>query len=178
MPRFLLAVILAGGLTAGPFIPSAAAVSVDELFNLKANGLSDEILVALIESDGSVFHLTPEDVLDLHKRGLSEKVVLAMLATSRRSAPQAAPVVPVASAPVIVERVVVQETAAPGAPPPQSVVQHVEVTQGFPVYVPIAVPVVPVRPEKPAPPEYWGFGGKLRPGSWKPAPEPDHRRGR
>ena len=169
MPRVVPAFILALGLAAGPLASSAAAVSVEELFSLKANGLSEEILVALIEADGSIFRLTPEDVLDLHKRGLSDKVILAMLATARPSAPQSVPARPVSSEPVIERIVHVHEPPAPAAPSAQSIVQHVEVSQGIPVYIPIAVPAVPARPEKPAPPEYWGFGGKLRPGSWKSA---------
>jgi hypothetical protein len=173
MPRLLSIPLLAAWLLASPLVGTAGAVSVDELFNLKANGLSDDVLVALIEADGSVFQLSPDDVLALHKRGLGEKVILAMLASARRAVPATEPrlapeppgrVVPVA-----------EVHAAPGvAPIQQSIVQHVEVVRGDPVYVhvPFAIPVaVPVRYEKPVKPVYWGYGGELRPGSWRPAPE-------
>jgi hypothetical protein len=32
----------------------------------------------------------------------------------------------------------------------------------------VVVPVAVIVPIKPAEPVYWGFGGKPRPGSWKP----------
>ncbi len=180
MPRVLPIAFLAGCLLTGPFLGRASAVSVDELFNLKANGLSDDILVALIEADGSVFYLSADDVLALHRKGLSEKVILAMLATARAAlaaaerqallepAPEAEPVVPVT----------VQAAANP-APIEQSIVQHVEVVPQDPVYVhvPVAFPVavaVPVRHEKPVEPVYWGFGGRLRSDSWQPRSDASH----
>lgn len=162
---------LAGFLLAGPLSRPAVAVSVEDLVNLKANGLSDEVLVALIETDGSVFNLSPEDVLALHRRGLSERVLLAMIATAKRRA--------------------VEIRTESVQPPPiqQSIVQRVEVhTQverrverrvETPVFVPVPV-AVPVRhrePERPARPVYWGFGGQRRPDSWQPASErtPDRK---
>jgi hypothetical protein len=174
MPRLLSIPLLAACLLTSPLLGgTAGAVSVDELFNLKANGLSDDVLVALIEADGSVFHLSSDDVLALHKRGLGERVILAMLASARRAVlvtdPQPAPEPPVRIVPVA------EAHAAPAvAPIQQSIVQHVEVVREDPVYVhvPIAIPVaVPVRHEKPVKPVYWGYGGDLRPGSWRPAPE-------
>jgi hypothetical protein len=176
MLRVLPALLFAVVLVLGPLHSPAAAVSIDELFNLKANGLSEEVLIALIESDGSVFHLTSEDVLALHKRGLGEKVILAMLATARRAAPvMAAPAAP----PTVVVAPVVH--VQPPAPIEQSVEQHVNVAPPDPVYVqvPVAVPVPVVvsdRPVHAAKPVYWGFGGRLRPGSWKPAPDQDAKR--
>jgi hypothetical protein len=172
MRHLPLAPFLAGWMFLVPFATSAAAVSVEELFNLRANGLSDEILVALIEADGSVFRLSPEDVLILHKRGLGEKVILAMLASARRDGtgrdglpsdagafPAAAGLVPVHQVPI--HQVIVQQVQIPASP--EQVIVHVPVA----VPVPIAVPVEPVRPEKPV---YWGFGGRLRPDAWQPAP--------
>ena len=171
MPRLLPIPLLAAWLFAGPLLAPAGAVSVEELFHLKANGLSDDILVALIESDGSVFHLTPDEVLALHRKGLGEKVILAMLGTARRARPE--PVQP-PSPERIVERVVEVPVATSVPPFEQSIVQRVEVSRSEPVYVqvPVAIPVavaVPVRREKPTKPVYWGFGGTLRPGSWRPA---------
>jgi hypothetical protein len=170
MRHLTLAILLAGGLLAGPLVTPSAAVSVEDLFSLKANGLSDDILVALIETDGSVFQLLPEDVVALYRRGLSEKVILAMIGTSRRvPQPQTG-------------------TALTPTPLQQTVVQPVQVINSSPVdvYVPVAVPVnvfVPVNPHKPERPEkpansYWGFGGELRPGSWVPPqhPSPSTRR--
>ncbi len=176
MPRHLPVTLIAAWLAIGPFVPPAAAVSVDELVNLKANGLTDDVLVALIETDGSVFQLTSADVLALHRRGLSEKVILAMLATARRAA-----AVQQSSEP---STGVVQPVPAPPplpAPIQQTVVQNVAVLPPDPVYiqVPVAFPVfvpVHVRPEKPVKPVYWGFGGERRPNSWTPARDHGERK--
>lgn len=155
--------LLTAWLLALPLAGDAGAVSVDDLVHLKANGLSDDILVALIETDGSVFRLTPEDIVTLYRRGLGERVILAMIQTGRRA--------PEASAPAI---------SAP-MPMQQTIVQHVEVNeapQPVVVQVPVAVPVpiaVPVAPSRPVAPVYWGFGGTLRPDAWRPAPEKDTR---
>ena len=168
MRQLMLAMLLAASLITGPLAPPAAAVTVEELFNLKANGLSDDILVALIESDGSVFRLLPEDVLALSRRGLSERVILAMIATSRRSVQVTLdPVVPI----------------VPPAPVPQTVIQPVQITNSpsVEVYVPVAVPVavvVPNRrhePDRVEKPVYWGFGRQLRPDAWRPATDPDRK---
>jgi hypothetical protein len=63
----------------------ATTTTIRELLQLKAAGVSDDVLIALIESDGSVFRLTAEDIIDLRRQGLSERVILAMLATARRA---------------------------------------------------------------------------------------------
>ena len=171
MRHLTLATLLTGGLLTGPLAAPAAAVGVEELFSLKANGLSDDVLVALIESDGSVFQLLPEDVVMLYRRGLSERVILAMIRTSRR------PHQPLA------------DTVVAPTPMQQTVVQPVQVINSSPVdvYVPVAVPVsvfVPVNPHRPERLErpsstYWGFGGQLRPDAWgqtrQREPEKDRR---
>ena len=165
MRKPTLAILLAGGLVAGPLVTPASAVTVEELFSLKANGLSDDILVALIETDGSVFRLAPDDVVILYRRGLSERVILAMIATARREAPIETDIQPV---PIVqVPPTIVQPVQVVHASP----TVEVEV----PVAVPVAVPVyVPVdrHPRKPDTDNrrdsqvYWGYGGHLRPDAW------------
>jgi len=73
---FLSAVLV--GFSAVP----ASAATVQDLIKLKAAGLSDDILIALIQSDGSVFKLNADDVIAVRKEGLSEKVIMAMLSTA------------------------------------------------------------------------------------------------
>jgi len=82
--RQIRRVVLAVLLVIGPAATFAHAVTVADLINLRANGVSDEILIALIQNDGTVFKLSADDVLDLRKRGLSDRVVLAMLLSGRR----------------------------------------------------------------------------------------------
>ena len=110
--RLSIATLLTLAVSAGP---AAAATSAEQLLELSKAGLSDDILIALIQSDGSVFKLTAADVLALHRAGLSERVILAMASTAK---PPAAPVAiraePAAAA-------VAEERPAP-QPAPQPVV--------------------------------------------------------
>ena len=147
--RHLIRLVLLAGVLAGPASGLAHAVSVEDLILLKANGLSDEVLVALIETDGSVFRLSAEDVTALHTRGLGEKVILAMIRTAGNSP----------------EPVRTRPERAPSIQPP---VAPIVVPLFVPVFVgSFTVPPVLVRPEKPV---YWGFGGTLRPDAWQVAP--------
>lgn len=148
--------VLCVALAAGPFAAPVAAVSVDDLINLKAHGLSDQLLIELIDTSGSSFQLTADDVVALHTRGLSDTVLRAMIRTGRpvRAGSNPAPPVPTT------------------APAPPVVVVSVPVSVAVPVYVPVVVDQRPRVPAKAPEPVYWGFGGKLRPDAWKPAPEP------
>jgi hypothetical protein len=100
----LLAVLLA---LAAP--GTALAVSTRDLIELSKAGLSDDVLVALIEADGTEFHLDAPRILELRAAGLSERVILAMIRNSRpAAAPEAVPA-PAVPAP--------QPAAAPGGDP-------------------------------------------------------------
>src|SRR5262245_37597542 len=150
--RHLLRLLLAGGLLTGPLVNPALAVSAEDLVNLKINGLSDDVLVALIESDGSSFRLSAADIIALYKRGLSERVILAMVNTGKRAA---GPIVqPVSNVPDVQSSDTRnQDVTITGASPAsihveQSVVQRVENSQPpepIVVSVPVAIPV-PVLP--------------------------------
>jgi hypothetical protein len=184
MLRWSIAVLLlAGPLSVRP----AAAVSIEDLLGLKAHGLGDDILVALIQTDGSEFHLTAADIIALRQAGLSETVIRAMIETARRPAPAldaaAAPLEADGQVPddVLLDRSI-PAAPMPVAPMPVEVpaIDTVGTPAGsivvpVPVPVPVAAPVaVPVkhrpRPEPPAT-VYWGWGGNLRPDAWQPATE-------
>jgi hypothetical protein len=164
MRHLIFVILLTCGLLGGPLLRQAGAVTVEELFGLKANGLSDDILVALIESDGSVFRLLPDDVVMLYRRGLSEKVILAMIATARR-APAPPPEITVTPTPM--QQTVIQ---------PFQLVNNVPVEVYAPVAVPVTTVYAPVIPHRldrldrvdRVPTSYWGFGGELRPDAWRP----------
>lgn len=139
---------------------SASAVSVHDIIELTKAGLSDDILVALIDADRTVFSLDKREILILKKAGVSEAVLLKMLRTRRefeQPAPQGTDAVPATTGeqPLVPELVVV---GAQPAPPPVTVV----VPQYF--YVPYSIWGVPRRHAAPAPPqpviapEYRGFG--------------------
>lgn len=113
--RFALRLLLPALVLLGPMQGRAAAVTIQELLEFKGK-LSDDVLVALIESDGSVFHLSIGDVASLKDKGLSEKVILAMLktATKQQTTPTPPPMV------AQPQPVYAQPPADPyGQPPPQ-----------------------------------------------------------
>jgi hypothetical protein len=188
---FVVMAVLA--LTAG----RAEAVTLREIIELSKAGLSDPVLIALIEVDRRVFPVDPATLKQLKDAGVSEAVVVAIIRSGRTPvAPEAAP------APV-------PTTDADPAPrerePQVIVIDHRDapspVTAPYPVAVPVYVPMQStgfgfntfnrrntvtetistdqgiVRARVPVPancvkaqPVFWGFGGKLRPGSWEPPP--------
>ncbi|MBA3949544.1 MAG: hypothetical protein H0X44_06300 [Acidobacteria bacterium] len=158
----LRSLLIAAALVLAAALP-AQAVTLRDLVDLSKSGLSDEILIALVEAERSVFHLNAADVQELKRQGLSDRVLLHLLRTpairedaARAEAPAYAPE---------------PEPRVPArTPSPQVVVIDRVETIAVPVYLPIYVPSP--RPEKPEKPVYWGWGGKRRPDSWK---DPDRR---
>jgi hypothetical protein len=189
MRRLLsLAVALVASLvlTAG----RAEALSVRDVIELSKAGLGEEVLLALIEVDPSIFAIDAPTLKQLKAAGVSERVIVAMIKSGRTPCPD-----PVAAAdpePASIPRsrepeaVVIDHRDSP-APAPAPVAYPVAV----PVYVPVVTDIrrrervetvlqtdqglvkarVPVPPNcVKAQPVYWGFGGTLRPGSWEPPP--------
>ena len=165
----------------------AEAVTVRDIIELSKAGLSEPVLLALIETDRSVFAIDTATLKSLKAAGVSDAVIVAMIRSGRDVVPPPQP--------------------APAAPPEPSqpqvvVIEHQESAPqpvAYPVAVPVYVPVATgsdgrrrhdetvtttistdqgiVRARVPVPPNcvkaqpvYWGFGGKLRPGSWEPPP--------
>lgn len=162
----------------------ADALTVRDIVELTGAGLGEEVLLALIEVDVSVFPIDTATLKLLKGAGVSERVILAMIRSGRTQ-------------PAVTESIAGDESASRHATEPQVVVidhhdapQVREVPVAVPVYVPYIVRsahdgsvheregdqsrpgtghVTPVRPPEPV---YWGFGGKLRPDAWQPAPDP------
>jgi hypothetical protein len=112
--------------------PAAEAVSIRDIVELSRAGLSDDVIVAVIDTDGTIFSLDAAQIVQLKQAGVSERVVLAMLRSGRQTAEPTAtaaqiPATPTESAPspIVVE--------AQPAPPVVMVVPT-------PVFVPIAAP--------------------------------------
>jgi hypothetical protein len=173
LQRLAVAAVFALGLSGGV---ASAATTASQLVDLSRAGLDDDILIALIQTDGSTFQLTAADILALHKRGLSDRVIRAMQETSRPPVPVPVPM-PMPVAPEAVD--------VPPPPPPvvnvyQTVTQHVDAPAAQvsqPDYaIPVAVPVYLRAPVAQQPrreePVYWGWGGQRRPDSWQPDPAP------
>jgi hypothetical protein len=79
---------LAGAIAATVLIVAAApvpaaAASMADLVQLSRAGLSDDILVALVEADDTSFALDAPKILELRQQGLSERVIAAMIKSGR-----------------------------------------------------------------------------------------------
>lgn len=182
--RVVFAVITALMLASG----RAEAVTIRDLIELSKAGLSDPVLLALIDVNRSVFSIDTATLKQLKEAGVSDQVIVALIQSGRQ---RSEPVAAAAPDPLPRERepevIVIDHRDAP-VPAPQPVAYPVAV----PVYIPVAAPsrrsydtvttIIPtdqglVRARVPVPqncvkaaPVYWGFDGKLRPGSWEPPP--------
>lgn len=161
---------------------AAEAITLRDIIELSKAGLSDDVLVTLVEMDRSVFPIDRDTIKTLKQEGVSERVMIAMIRSGRETPPEPAPAPPVEAA---------IETPAPT--PQVVIVDHHEpqrvqqVLVPVPVYVPVghggrsrhrydervtpASPyytgqVRPAVPVKTPEPVYWGHGGKLRPDAW------------
>jgi len=168
----------------------ADAVTVRDIVELTHAGLGEDVLLALIEVDRTIFPIDAATLKDLKAQGVSDKVILAMVRSGRDTAPSQ----PMPNDPA----------PQPPAPDPQVIVidHHDPEVREVPVAVPVYIPVATTRvhahtqvvsppagipissdlwiaqrmpgqsaPVRKAEPVYWGFGGKLRPDAWKPAPD-------
>ena len=170
------------------------ALTVRDVMELTRAGLGDEVLLALIEVDRSVFPIDAATVKSLKEAGVSEIVILAMIRSARTSPVPPPP----ADAPVVAREV-------EPAPPQVVVIEHRDPPQvrEVPVAVPVYVPVVQRSyhrgredrhdhradhrradaahskddhskdehrkdDRKSREPVYWGTAGTLRPDAWKP----------
>jgi len=189
--RLALAAVL---LLAAAAVP-AEALTIRDVIELTKAGVSEEVLLALIDVDGGVYASDTETLKALKAAGVTERVMVALVRSGRERQlpePAAPPPAPQDEARAPAPQVVVIEHHEPQA---QQVVVPV------PVYVPVYttpsrahrdpyatqrvrtgdfapsnyVPFQPAPPVirqqlEPAPPVYWGFGGKRRPDAWAPSP--------
>ena len=64
---------------------TGAAISVRDIVALSRAGLADSIIVAVIDADGSVFNLTPEQIVELKDAGVPDAVLARMVGTTALS---------------------------------------------------------------------------------------------
>ncbi|HMJ85960.1 MAG TPA: hypothetical protein VK504_22420 [Vicinamibacterales bacterium] len=78
---------------------TASAVTIDEVVTLSKNGVSEQVIVALIERDQTLFTLSPALIMKLQRDGLSDRILLALIKSGRPSDPPlpAGPVAPAAA---------------------------------------------------------------------------------
>jgi hypothetical protein len=83
--------LVSGVLSVSVLIPCAAsAITVDQVVALARSGVTDTVILALIDRDRTVFAIEPEQILTLQRDGLSERVILAMLKSGRAEGEQTA----------------------------------------------------------------------------------------
>jgi hypothetical protein len=196
--RTLLALITVLALTSG----RAEAVTIRDIIELSKAGLSDAVLIALIETDRRVFTIDNETLKQLKAGGVSDAVVIALIRTGRTTPLEPAPAPPVPRTPLQTPEpdpaptrepqvIVIDHRDPQPAPQPQLYPIGISVPGYFPTspflntrhrrsqtvttVLPTDQGLVKARVPVPsncikAEPVYWGFGGKLRPGSWQPPP--------
>lgn len=69
---------------------AASAITVDQVVALAKSGVTDTVILALIDRDRTVFAIEPEQITALQRDGLSEKVILALLKSGRAEGDAAA----------------------------------------------------------------------------------------
>jgi hypothetical protein len=63
---------------------TARAVTIDQIVSMSKAGVSDAVIVAMIDHDRSVFTLDPAQLVELQQAGVSEAVTVAMIKTDTR----------------------------------------------------------------------------------------------
>lgn len=188
--RLLITVVALIGVS----VSRAEAITLREIVELTRAGLSDDILLALIEVDQRVFEIDPDTLKALKDAGVSTRVIVAIVKSGRTPAPPVEPIVdlvppdPPPPQVVVVDRPVVREVAVVVPVPVyvavggRSRVRHrdlpyVDAQSPFAAHqIPTLSPATRPARHKNAEPVYWGWGGKLRPDAWQPAPTPPHKR--
>ena len=112
-----------------PFTAARAeALTLRDVVELTRVGLGDEVLLALIEVNQSVFAIDHETIKSLKQAGVSERVMIAMIKSGRTPPP--APPSPVVAA-----------QSAPAPPPQVVIIEHIDAPRVREVEVPVAIPV-------------------------------------
>jgi hypothetical protein len=91
MRPLIRCLIILGCLSVGLVAPpTASAITLDQIVSLSKSGVTDTVILALIDRDRTVFAIEPEQIVALQRDGLSEHVILAMLKSGREEGDQQA----------------------------------------------------------------------------------------
>src|SRR4051812_9151542 len=138
MPRFrhiLTALVLVLGLGAS----RADAITLRDIVELSKEGLSDDVLLALIEVDRSVFPIDADTIRMLKSAGVSEQVIVAIVRSGRSAPPQVVEPPPLPVDP--------PREPDPAPQPQVIVIDHHDAVE-VPVWVPVGVPVYVNAPRR------------------------------
>jgi hypothetical protein len=175
-----------------PSLPaSAQTLSTRDVIELSKAGLGEEILLALVEVNRSIFPLDPATLKSLKDAGVPAKVIVAMVKSGRDQveSPVVAPPDPVMPQDIVdgggltarerelereleraKDRELERDLERIRARRESQYVTPVAVPVAVPVYVPVPVQRRPQIERTPPAPVYWGWDGKRRPDSWDPEP--------
>src|SRR5437867_1772242 len=84
-------ILLAPSIIASLLVPTtASAVTIDQIVALARAGVTEAVILALIDRDKTIFSIEPEQLVSLKAAGVSEPVILAMLKSGREEGDRAA----------------------------------------------------------------------------------------
>jgi hypothetical protein len=69
---------------------TASAVTLEQVVSMSKAGVSESVIVALVERDETVFTIEPDQVVKLQKDGLSDSLIMTMLKSGRAEGEAAA----------------------------------------------------------------------------------------
>jgi hypothetical protein len=119
---------------------------VEEVLTLSRNHVSDDIILTYIQNSGTIYNLSPQDIVYLRNQGVSDRVVNSMVDQRRKTtetSTQVATAIP--TSPTVSTTSSVPE--APVAPPPPEYTQTApSVTTPAPSTVYVMPPPAPVYP--------------------------------
>lgn len=84
--RWLLALVALGTIGCATTKPRPVPLTQEDVKAMVASGLTDEDVIRRIDSTGTVFVLSADDVVRLREGGLSDRLVTYMLDTKTRAA--------------------------------------------------------------------------------------------
>jgi len=120
-------------------------VTLDEIVALSKSGISEPVILAVIDRDQTLFSLSPALLMKLQREGLSDTILLALLKSGRPKEPPvpANPVVPpvVAEPPPPAVTAVGHGSELPKTTPSDFTAAPGPVVVPTPVYVPVPVVV-------------------------------------
>ena len=68
-----------------------APLTIDEIVKLQQAGFSEDVIITKIKKNGKAFDLSTEELVDLHKIGISDRIIQFLLDPSQPYVAQAAP---------------------------------------------------------------------------------------
>jgi hypothetical protein len=60
-------------------VDTLRAMKINDVINLSKAGVSDSLIIGMMDATDTWFHLKAQDVIDLRNVGVSEKVIVAMM---------------------------------------------------------------------------------------------------